>query len=93
MTGSGLTYSGPTQNLYGQQQWAQEERSRIFSDAYRFALTRGGTRSLSSITEEDMGFALEYASSFLPQGAGLVGGLTKTLPFSSGNNKLKLLRR
>lgn len=71
-TSGGFGYSG----IYGQQPWQKEERSQAFSNAYTFALTRGGTRSLSSIGEDDINFALQYASSLIPRGATFVGGST-----------------
>lgn len=96
MTGSGLMYSGPSlSNVYGQQPWAKEARTNILNKAYMFALTRGGTRSLGSLSEEDVGFALEYATSLLPKGATFVGGATNqylsagyNLPSSIGGSKM-----
>ena len=86
MTGSGIFNMGAAPiGIYGQQPWQEEARRRVYSESFGRGLSMQGA-SIQSASPMQQRLAENYASSFLPRGATLGGGILAPSMPSAGMN-------
>jgi hypothetical protein len=87
MTGSGIFNMGAAPiGIYGQQPWQEEARKKLYTESFGRGLSMQGA-SMQGASPIQQLLAQNYASSFLPKGATLGGGMVagSNMP-SSGLN-------